>query len=111
MLLGGAPAAADTQPPLPTTPPTVSSDPLPTVQINGVVWDQVIVGNRVYVTGRVHQARPAGAAAGTNETPRSNILAYDLTTGELITTWAPSLNAQGLAIAASADGSRIFVGG
>ena len=42
----------------------------------------MIVGNRVFVTGQFTQARPAGAAAGTNETPRSNILAYDLTTGE-----------------------------
>jgi PKD repeat protein len=105
------PAAADTAPVDPTLPETVSAAALPTVQINGVVWAQVIVGNRVYATGQFTQARPAGAAAGTNETPRSNILAYDLTTGELITSWAPTLNAQGLAIAASADGSTIYVGG
>src|SRR5437764_1123681 len=70
-----------------------------------------IVGNRVYATGQFSRARPAGAALGTNETPRSNILAYDLTTGALITSWAPSLNAQGLRLAASADGSTIYVGG
>lgn len=88
-----------------------SATALPTVQVDGVVWSQVIVGNRVYATGMFSNARPAGAAAGTSLTPRSNILAYDLTTGALISSWAPSLNAQGLGIAASADGSRIYVGG
>ena len=89
----------------------MSAAALPTVQINGVVWDQVIVGDRVFATGEFSQARPAGAAPGTNETPRSNILAYDLVTGDLITSWAPSLNAQGREIKASADGATIFVGG
>ena len=76
-----APVAADTMPAEPS-PETVSAAALPTVQIDGVVWDQVIAGNRVFVTGQFTSARPAGAAAGVNETPRSNILAYDLTTGE-----------------------------
>ena len=112
-LVATAPSAAeaDSSPPVAGEPETVTADRLPTVQINGVVWDQVIVGDRVYATGQFTQARPAGAAVGQNQTPRSNILAYNLTTGALITTWAPSLNAQGLAIAASADGSRIYVGG
>ncbi|MGZ4735392.1 MAG: PKD domain-containing protein [Acidimicrobiia bacterium] len=105
-----APAAADTAPADPSLE-TVTAAALPTVQINGVVWAQVIVGNRVYATGQFTSARPAGAAAGTNETARSNILAFDITTGALITSWAPSLNAQGLAITASADGSTIFVAG
>jgi Concanavalin A-like lectin/glucanases superfamily/PKD domain len=104
-------AGADTAPVDPSLPVTVSAAALPTVQINGVVWAQVIVGNRVYATGQFTQARPAGAAAGTNQTARSNILAYDLTTGALVTSWAPTLDAQGLAIAASADGSTIYVGG
>ena len=107
---GGAPAGADTAPADPSLE-TVSAAALPTVQINGVVWDQVIVGDRVFATGEFSQARPAGAAPGTNETPRSNILAYDLVTGDLITSWAPSLNAQGREIKASADGATIFVGG
>jgi hypothetical protein len=105
------PAAADTAPTEPATPATVSSDVLPTVQVNGVVWAQVIVGNTVYVTGEFTSARPAGAAPGVNETPRSNTLAYSLSTGQLITSWAPSLNAQGLAIAASQDGEKIIVAG
>ena len=108
---GALPAVADTAPVPPTTTTTVAADALPTVQINGVVWDQVVVGNTVYATGEFTSARPAGSPAGTNETPRSNILAYNLTTGALITSWAPALNAAGRAIVASADGTRIFVGG
>jgi PKD repeat protein len=111
MSLLATPAHADTAPVPPETIGTVAADALPTVQINGVVWAQVVIGNRVYATGQFTSARPAGSAAGTNETPRSNILAYDLTTGALVTSWAPSLNAQGLALAASPDGSRVYVGG
>ena len=44
---------------------TVSADGLPTVQINGVAWTQVIIGNTVFVGGNFTEARPAGAAAGT----------------------------------------------
>jgi hypothetical protein len=80
-LVPTVPAAADTAPVPPVTTPTVSADALPTVQINGVVWAQAIVGNRVYATGQFTSARPAGSPAGSNETARSNILAYDLTTG------------------------------
>ena len=109
--VGATAASADSAPWSPTTPATVTSDVLPTVQINGVVWDQVIVGTTVYATGSFSQARPAGAAAGTNQTARSNLLAYSITTGNLITTWAPTLNAQGRTIKASADGSTIYVGG
>src|SRR6185295_10837 len=57
------------------------------------------------------QARPAGAAAGTNETARGNLLAYNLTTGALITSFDHTLNAQGRTITASPDGSRVYVGG
>ena len=38
-------------------------------------------------------------------------MAYNLTTGARITTWAPTLNAQGMTIAASADGCTIYVAG
>src|SRR5687768_6610035 len=65
-LVGPPVARADTAPPT-GTPATVSADVLPTVQINGVVWAQVIVGNTVYATGEFTRARPAGAAAGTNQ--------------------------------------------
>jgi PKD repeat protein len=103
-------AQADSQP-LAGTPATVAADALPTVQINGVAWAQAVVGNTVYVGGDFTTARPAGAAAGTQETPRNNLLAYDIRTGELITSFAPVLNGQVLAVTASPDGSRIYVAG
>ncbi|MGY1693094.1 LamG-like jellyroll fold domain-containing protein, partial [Geodermatophilus sp. SYSU D01105] len=107
-------AAADTaplDPANPATPATVTADPLPTVQINGVAWSQVVVGTTVYVAGSFDRARPAGAAPGTQEVVRNNLLAYDIRTGELIPSFAPSLNAQALVVTASPDGSRIYVGG
>lgn len=103
-------AGADTAPPSPDIPTTVSSDSLPTPQINGVVWDQEIVGDTVYVGGNFSTARPAGAAAGASTVPRGFLLSYKLSTG-VLTTWAPVLNGQVNAIDASPDGSRVYVGG
>ena len=107
-------AEADTAPPNPAdpkTPVSVSADPLPTVQINGVAWTQRVIGNTVYVGGRFTTARPAGAAAGVNTVTRSNLLAYDIRTGVLINTWAPTTNGDVLAIVPSPDGSRLYIGG
>src|SRR3954467_13831839 len=94
LILGGVStatvASADSRPldaTDPTPPTTVSAGALPTVQINGVVWSQVVVGNTVYVAGKFSSARPAGSAAGTSETPRNNMLAYDIRTGALITSF------------------------
>lgn len=111
VLAAAPPARADTAPPNPGTPETVSADALPTVQINGVVWAQVTVGNTVYATGSFTSARPAGSPAGSNETARANLLAYDITTGNLITSFNHTLNAQGRAITASPDGTRVYVVG
>lgn len=93
------------------TATTVTADALPTVQVDGVVWAQVVVGTTVYATGNFTSARPAGSPAGTNEVPRARLLAYDIRSGELVSTWSPSLNAAGLSIAASPDGRTIYVGG
>ena len=107
-------AAQAADPPAAPTPETVSADALPTWQINGVVWSQAIVGDIVYVTGSFTRARPPGVAAGgAGEVVANNIFAYRLSTGLRVTTFAtsPGLNAQGLVIRASADGTKLFVGG
>ncbi|RFS84681.1 hypothetical protein D0T12_14160 [Actinomadura spongiicola] len=109
--VSAGPAAGDTAPPT-GTPPTVSADPLPTWQVNGVVWSMVTVGNTVYATGSFTKARPPGTAPGNaKEVTRNNILAFDLTTGNLVTSFNHSLNGQGLRVAASPDGKRVYVGG
>ena len=91
--------------------PVYTAAPLPTVQIDGVAWGQLVVGDVVYVVGSFNSARPAGALAGQQEVPRSNILAYDLTTGELIEDFAPTLNGAGRSLALSEDGKTLYVAG
>ncbi|MHA7277747.1 PKD domain-containing protein [Arthrobacter sp. Hz1] len=113
-IVGTSPASADSAPLDPTnpaSPTTVTADALPTVQIDGVVWQQTIVGNTVYVAGSFTTARPAGSPVGVNTVVRNNILAYDIRTGTLIDSFAPNLNGQATAVAASPDGTRIYVGG
>lgn len=108
------PAFADSAPVNPSdpkTPVTVTADSLPTAQHDGVAWQATVIGGTVYVAGKFNNARPFGAAAGTQLVSRRNILAFDLATGQLKGTFAPVLNGQALAIAASPDGSRIYVGG
>jgi hypothetical protein len=110
----GVPVRADSapvDPASPATPTTVTADALPTTQIDGVAWSQVVVGGRVYVGGNFANARPAGAAPGTNLTRRSNFLVYDLATGALVPDVAPAFNAQVRAVAASPDGRILYVGG
>jgi hypothetical protein len=105
------PASADTAPPA-GVPETVSADGLPTWQINGVAWSQVLVGNTVYVAGSFTKARPPGVAVGgAGEVNALNLFAYDITTGNRVPSFSHSLNGQGLAITASPDGARIYVGG
>lgn len=104
-------ARADTTPPA-GTPPTISADALPTWQINGVVWSQVVVGQTVYATGSFTKARPPGVpAGGAGEVDALNIFAYDLTTGNRVSSFNHALNAQGRVVAASPDGSKVYVGG
>lgn len=116
LLVGGAAAASATPTrssdtaPKSGTPATVSADALPTAQINGVAWAQVIVGDTVYVGGSFTTARPAGAKPGKQTVSRRNLLAYDLTTGELLP-WAPRTNGEVDGLTASASGRTIYAVG
>ncbi|WP_402845244.1 PKD domain-containing protein [Microbacterium sp. GXS0129] len=93
------------------SPATVSADPLPTVQINGVVWSQTVVGDWVYAGGQFTQARPAGAARGVDETPRQNFLRYNLQTGEMDPNFNLPVNGAVYATELSPDGKTLYVGG
>lgn len=89
-----------------STPSTVSETALPTAQLNGVAFDQVVVGDTVYVAGLFSRATPIGGAS----VPRANLLAYNLRTGQLLA-WNPGTNGLVRALAASEDGSRIYLTG
>ncbi|WP_020672568.1 delta-60 repeat domain-containing protein [Amycolatopsis nigrescens] len=124
--LAAAPAPQD----LPTT---MTAGALPTPQTDGIVLSVAIVGNTVYAGGKFTKARPAGVAAGgAGEVTRNNLMAFDLTTGELLP-WAPVVTgtpysgsdpgpyckASGsqwvcdtvFRIKASPDGKKIYAGG
>ena len=110
-LTGPGSAAADTAPVAPL-PATVSADPLPTWQVTGVVWSQVVVGNTVYATGNFTKARPPGMwQGGPTEITVGHLIAYDITTGARVASFNHLLNAQGMTVTASPDGSRVYVGG
>jgi len=108
--VAATPAMADTQPPVATDPTTVASDALPAPQINGVVWNQVISGNTVFVAGNFTTARAAGNAPGVGEVARTHLMAYNLTTG-VMTSFAPVLNSQVKNIAVSPDGKTLYAVG
>lgn len=103
---------------LPQPPPllqrdegVVTADPLPTVQIeDGYVWAQATIGSTVYAVGKFDNARAPLAAPGTSLTARSNVLAYDINTGNLLS-FAPSVNGVVKSVAASPDGTRVYIGG
>ena len=97
-------------PVLPRTPKTVTADPLPTAQIDGVVYTQVVAGRTVFAGGSFAHARPAGAAPGVDEVVRSNLMAYDVVTGDM-TSFAPQLDGTVKALALSEDGKTLYVGG
>ncbi len=98
--------------------PAPSTEALPTVQVDkgtsgrdgAVVWSQAVVGNTVYVGGDFTTARPAGAKRGTNEVTRTYLLAYNITTGTLMS-FNHTLNGQVRGVAASPDGKRVYITG
>ena len=111
---GAAPAQAAT-PPVVQRDGTngVTADVLPTAQINASGWvaDQAIKGDTVFAGGKFTSARPAGAAEGTSESARGNLLAYSLSTGVLNTGFKPVLNGEAKVLALSPDQTRLYVGG
>lgn len=103
-------AVADTLP-ASGVPETVSAEALPTAQINGVVWNQVVAGNTVFVGGEFTSARPAGVPlGGAGQVTRGNLMSYDITTGALLP-WGPIVNGKVKDLALSPDGQTLYVAG
>ncbi|NIK60626.1 LamG-like jellyroll fold domain-containing protein [Kribbella shirazensis] len=82
-----------------------------TWQTNASVQGIAVAAGKAYAGGRFTSVRPPGAAPGTGEVGQAYLAAFDASTGALVSTFNPVLNGQVYAVAASADGSRIFVGG
>jgi len=98
----GSPAAATTS--------TLSDHVDDTYQTNGRVDAILTVGDIVYIGGNFTSVRPPGAAAGTQEVPRARLAAFQISSGALLP-WNPGANRAVYALAASADGQTVYVGG
>ncbi|MEU8222860.1 LamG-like jellyroll fold domain-containing protein [Kribbella sp. NPDC048915] len=90
---------------------SLSATTSPAWQTNASVQGIAVADGKAYAGGRFTTVRPPGAAPGTGEVAQAYLAAFDATTGDLVTAFNPVLNGQVYAVAASADGSRIFVGG
>ncbi len=89
----------------------VSAQPTTTTPhvLDGEVFAVAEVGNRIVLGGSFTQARNASGTTAT--VTRNRILAFDKTTGQLDTAFAPSFNATVRTLVASPDGQSVYVGG
>lgn len=93
--------------------PTLTADPMPTWQTDGIVWAVAYAKGVVYVGGTFSNVRPPGSAAGQNQTARKNFAAFDAVTGALLPC-APSFTGGSgtvRALETSDDGSVLYAGG
>jgi hypothetical protein len=77
--------------------------------LDGKVAAIVQVGSRIIAGGQF--TKVASAAAPTTVIPRSNIFAFDATTGAIDPAFAPVLDAQVESLAVAPDGLHVFAGG
>src|SRR5215218_8819378 len=77
--------------------------------LDGKVAAIVQVGNKIVAGGQF--TKVASAAAPTTAIARSNLFAFDATTGAIDTAFAPVLDAQVESLAVAPDGLHVFAGG
>ncbi len=82
-----------------------------TWQTDASVLGLAVAKGKAYVGGRFLAVRPPGAAAGIHETRRTYLAAFNQSTGALDAGMNHDLNGIVWAVVASADGSRVYVGG
>ncbi|WP_244367136.1 PQQ-like beta-propeller repeat protein [Micromonospora echinofusca] len=91
-------------------PTVVSADPANWTPhaLDGTVYRILQIGNRVYMAGSFTSVRNANSS-----TPlaMARLVAFDATTGRIDTTFRVTLNGTVRALAASADGRSLYVGG
>lgn len=92
---------------------TLTADPMPTWQTDGIVWSVAHAKGVVYAGGVFSNVRPPGAGPGEEQVPRKNFAAFDAETGELLPC-APSFTGGSGSVRAmkpSPDGEVLYVGG
>ncbi len=111
-VLGGvapSPASAELSP---DPSPSWGVTGLGETQFTGPILNQVFaieqIGDRIYVGGKFTEVR-----AFANDTPEDQpyLAAFDVDSGEWISSFRPDIDAPVYALQASPDGSRLFVGG
>jgi PKD repeat protein len=85
---------------------TVSNTPAVSWNLNGRVYASVIVGNEIILGGEFTQAT---SPDGQTVVPRAHLAAFQLSTGNLITTFQADANSTVRALVS--DGSTVWVGG
>ncbi|MDG4799882.1 hypothetical protein [Micromonospora sp. WMMD980] len=76
--------------------------------LDGTVYRILQVGNRVYLAGSFTKVRNANTST---QLAMPRLVAFDATTGRIDTTFTPVVNGTVKALAASADGRSIYLGG
>jgi hypothetical protein len=90
---------------------TLNGGASPMWQTNNSVWALAVSNNVLYAGGDFTSVRPPGDPSGTGEVTRTRIAAFNANTGALITSFNHSVNGGVRALAVSADGSTLYIGG
>ncbi len=80
-------------------------------QTNNTVYTLAVSGGTVYAGGSFTAVRPPGSAAGTNETTRTYLAAFNANTGALVTNFNVTLNGRVRSLAVSPSGNRLYIAG
>lgn len=74
--------------------------------LDGIVWDTTRWNNMIIVGGDFAQVEQDGAVYD-----QANLMAYDINTGDLITSFDPQINGKIREVEVAEDGQSLFVGG
>ena len=83
----------------------------PAWQTNDIVWALGYANGGVYVGGQFTSVRPPGDPKGTGEVGQAYLAELSSSTGNLISSFNPTLDGKVTAIAVSPDGGTLYVGG